>query len=199
MKVAISSMAIVEALDLDYIHKNHNIIKNANCLVLDGNLKQLVIDYIFQNYSEQDVFVDTVSTTKAMKFKNHLNKIYGIKPNKIEAEQLLETSIHTKEDYAIVVQQFLALGIHEVYISLGADGVIYGIDDQVYYEQGKEVSKANVTGAGDAFLSGIIYGYFQSLEHKRKITIANTLARLTLESNESTLDRETINEFLRSD
>ena len=48
-------------------------------------------------------------------------------------------------------------GIKEVYLTLGEDGVCYGNKKEVRFFPAVEAEAINVTGSGDAFLSGIVH------------------------------------------
>ncbi len=69
MKLALSDMDIAERIDIDYINKNARLIRNAAAVVVDANLNQSVLEYLFSNFKDVKFFVDTVSAAKAMKLK----------------------------------------------------------------------------------------------------------------------------------
>src|SRR5690554_1362807 len=70
MNVAISDMSIFEEISIDFIKQKKYLIENAKICVIDTNIPKEVIKYILLNNKKTDFFLDTVSTTKAMKIKD---------------------------------------------------------------------------------------------------------------------------------
>ena len=65
IKVAISDVDISGEIDIPYIKKHSDLIKNADFTIIDTNLSQTVIDYLFQYFPVNHFIVDTVSVTKS--------------------------------------------------------------------------------------------------------------------------------------
>ncbi|MCJ8342118.1 MAG: PfkB family carbohydrate kinase [Cetobacterium sp.] len=158
MKVAISAMDIFNNLTVDFIKNKMDFINKASICILDTNPPQETIEYIANNCSIP-LFVDCVSTNKAIKIKSILHKIHTLKPNKIEAEFLSGIKIIDDNSLEKAGEYFIKKGIKQIFISLGKDGV--------YYSNGSSKGKLstyttkviNSTGAGDAFMAGIAYGF----------------------------------------
>lgn len=158
MKVAISAMDIFDKLTVDFIINKLDIINKSSICILDTNPPQDTIEYIANNCTVP-LFVDCVSTKKAKKIENILSKIHTLKPNKLEAEFLSNIKIKNDDDLEKCANFFIEKGIKQVFISLGKDGVFYsnGIEKGKLNTLSKKV--INSTGAGDAFMAGIAYGY----------------------------------------
>lgn len=164
MKVAIAHMDIIDQLDIGFIRQNDLVIKNSKCIVVDTNLKQEVLEYLLTTYKDKEFFLDTVSTTKAMKIKDSIGYFHTIKPNKIEAEQLSGIKIDTDEDMERAIKYFLDKGVKNVIVSLGERGVAYGNSDKIGYLKNQPVEVVNATGAGDAFIAGLVYAHMNNLD-----------------------------------
>lgn len=164
MKVAIAHMDIIDQLDIGFIRKNDNVIKNSKCIVVDTNLKQEVLEYLLTTYRDKDFFLDTVSTTKAMKIKECIGYFHTIKPNRIEAQELSGITISSSDDVKKAIQYFLDKGVENVIISLGEKGVAFGNKDGVGILKNQPVNVVNATGAGDAFIAGLVYAYTNGLD-----------------------------------
>ena len=98
MQVAISQMEIYELIDETFIQENQLLLKNANIIVLDTNIPKKTIDYIGMNFSDIPIFVDPVSSKKAMRLKDSLSYIHTIKPNRHEVSDLLGIPADTIDD-----------------------------------------------------------------------------------------------------
>ncbi|WP_073508009.1 carbohydrate kinase family protein [Streptobacillus notomytis] len=179
MIVAISSMSILEKLDIDYIKSKEEYIKKADVLVIDTNLRQDVIEYI--STFNKKIIVDLVSTTKAKKIKNILNKIHSIKPNKIEAELLTGVEIKDEKTMRLAGQKLLDQGIENIYITLGKEGMFYMNKEKYGLINNPKIKAVDITGAGDAFTAGIVYsaknGY--DIEKSSKISMSMSIINVT--------------------
>ncbi|MGM0378118.1 MAG: PfkB family carbohydrate kinase [Bacillota bacterium] len=182
MKLAISDMNIIKEINVQYLKKYHKMIKNNEIIVIDTNLNQDVIDYIFDKYSDKKIFVDTVSSTKAVKIKKHLKDIYFLKPNSIEAGKLLDLNITTLDDRLEAVKKFVDLGINNVVLTSGKSDICFGDKNQINKISTSKVNMVNTTGAGDAFMAGIVYAYKKDFSLEKMIKIGNKMSKLTIES-----------------
>lgn len=185
MVLALSDMESINAIDINYLEEHHKEIANAKAIVIDTNLTEESIAYIFDKYQNIPIYVDTVSTTKAMKILPYLGSIHTLKPNRIEAEKLLGMTIQTDEDMMKAVQMFLEKGMKQIVVSNGGEGIFYGDAYGVHKIVPKPVKMINANGAGDAFMAGLVYGFMQELALKESIEFAMVMSKLTLESNET--------------
>lgn len=158
MKLAINHNKVISNINIDYIKKNDELIKNSKCIVLDTNLDENVLDYIFKTYNKP-IFVDAVSTSKSKKLINNLDKIYVLKPNKLEAEILSGINIKSKENIDEAIDILHNKGVKNIYLTLGEDGVIFSNGKLKKFYDSFNTDVKNATGAGDAFIAGVVYSY----------------------------------------
>ncbi len=189
MKLALSDMDIAEKIDTGYINKNARLIRNAAAVVVDANLNQSVIEYLFSNFKDVDFFVDTVSAAKSLKLKNLLSYVHTIKPNRIETEALTGIKVETIDDAYKAIDAFLNEGVKQVFISLGQDGVVYGSEDKREVFKPETVKMVNATGAGDAFMAAIVFSWINNFEPKRTLAFSSCASALAI-SCESTINPE---------
>lgn len=185
LSLAISDMEIIQSLTPELMEKKKTIIENAKLVVLDTNLRQDTLNYLFENI-EQNYFVDTVSVTKAKKLKNHLKYIDTMKPNIYEGEILSGIKAENKEDYVKIGKKLIDKGVKRVYLTLGSEGVLYFEENEVYKFNSKELDVENTIGAGDAFISGLVYGEYKELDSIEKVYTAIGASRVAIK------DRDTI-------
>lgn len=181
MHVAISQMNIVDEISIAYINEFNHMIENADCLVMDTNLKEEVVHYILNKYAHKKIFVDTVSTAKAVKVKGMLNKIYFLKPNLLEAELLSDFSGQTTE----VKQIIKNLPSHKIAISLGPNGVVGRDGHEIIQLSTPETHILNTTGAGDAFMAGMIFSEIKQLTFRESLKFAMSCSAHNIEQNET--------------
>ncbi len=181
MQLAISHMDIIDKLDESFIHSKHKSLNDSKVIVIDTNLSQKSIEFITKTYSHIPIFVDTVSTSKCLKIKNVLDKFEGIKLNKYEAETLSGIKINNLDDVKASCKYFIDKGIKNIFITLGGDGVYCANKEKTLHLPGVKVNIVNATGAGDAFMSGVIYGYINNfnLDETAKFSIGSSILALS--------------------
>lgn len=184
MRLAIADMDIIDNMNIDYIRENSHLIKNAKVCVVDTNVPEEVIEYTLTNCKGVDFFLDTVSTTKAKKVKDVIGYFHTIKPNKIEAEILSGIKIKNEDDLKQVGEYFLAKGVKRVFISLGKEGIYYNDGKNQEIIRTPKVKVTNATGAGDAFISGLVYSHVNGLDSKNsaKFAIASSILAISHEN-----------------
>ncbi|MBS4535385.1 winged helix-turn-helix transcriptional regulator [Clostridium sp. D2Q-14] len=188
MNVAISSMDIFNEITIDFLRKKTGLIGISKCIVLDTNLPKESIDYIVNYYKTKDIFIDTVSTTKALKIKDIIGKFHTIKPNKYEAEILSGIKIKSNKDLDRVADFFLNKGVKNIIITLGKDGVYYKNMDTSGHIKSPQINVINATGAGDAFMAALIYGKHKGFSLK-DIVIFSIASSLITMMDENTVNR----------
>lgn len=185
LEMAISDMDIMKHMTPKVLEAHKHQLEGARAIVADGNLPTETIEYLAENYGHK-MFFDPVSIAKSKKISQCLKKIYCITPNIKEAEHLLNFE-GTPEEVLINMQQ---KGVTFPVITLGEQGVAY-YDEKVHFCSPPEVAVKNVTGAGDALIAGLIYGYMHDLDYAEIIKCGQKMASYALNSHKS------VNESIR--
>lgn len=149
---AVSDMAIYDALTPAFLRTRLEVLNRAALVVLDANLSREALTYLAQNV-KAPLVADPVSVKKAEKLRDALPHLVAMKPNRPEASLLTGVVIHTRDDLPRAAEAFFRLGLKNVFISLGSEGV--------YFDDGHERGIlpcfageiVNTTGCGDAFLA----------------------------------------------
>ncbi len=206
MHVAISQMQIVKAIDTDYLNHFSPILSQAAAIVLDANLEASVMQYIAHQYANKVIFVDPVSTAKALRTVEILNYIDYFKPNILEAELILnslgEKQIETDdivERAKNAANKLVQYGVKHVALSIGEAGVLYASEGGIKHYPNQEVDVVNTTGAGDAFMAGWIDAVSRDLNQDDQMAYAMAAAKHNVMQNETVskiLNREVINSLL---
>ena len=122
MALAVSDMEICKRITPAYLASQLFLLQNAQVVVADANLSAESLQYLAENCTVP-LFVDPVSTVKAEKLRPILGKIHTLKPNRLEAELLSGVPIQTEADLNRAADALTELGVHRMFISLGAQGV----------------------------------------------------------------------------
>ncbi|MCK5153895.1 MAG: hypothetical protein KAQ93_06005 [Spirochaetales bacterium] len=184
MALALSDMTISDNISVNILESRDEILKNSDAIVFDTCLTEEVMNYILNTYCKKPIYVDPVSVGKAKALKSLISKVHTLKMNKLEAEFLSETNINNNSDLESSSEWFLDQGVKRVFITLGNEGVFYR-DSQTYgnYKPAEAIIK-NATGAGDAFMAGLIYGSLNNYNSEKIVRFASgvSLAALSVEN-----------------
>ena len=91
-----------------------------------------------------------------------------VNPDIIETENYVGFSIHNYEDAKRAVLPFLRLGVEYVALSIEGLGLLLASQQEMMLATPPKVNIRNVTGAGDALMAGMAYGFAREL-HLREI------------------------------
>jgi len=183
MHVGIAYMDILKRLDIAYIQKHEAIIRNASFCVVDTNLPE-ILEYLVTHY-EVPFVLDTVSTRKALKVKHLLGYFHTIKPNKLEAEILSGISIHTEKELQKVGRYFMEQGVQNSFITMGREGVYYKTPEREGIIRSSPVDMVSASGAGDAFVAGLVYGLCQQKSVEEEVMFAMGAALMAIGSEDT--------------
>lgn len=187
MVTGINDMGIVDLITPEFLEKRLDFINGAKICVIDANISKESIEWLAER-CKVPIFVDPVSVAKAGRLENVLDKIDTIKPNEYEAELLSGIKVVDKESAIEAAKALVAKGVKNVFISLGAKGIL-GSDKETYHFvkpiPGEVVS---VNGAGDCSMATITwarYYYDGALDVGEVCYLTQAAARLTVSSSEA--------------
>lgn len=172
MALALCDTSIIDDLSNELFEHYKDLIKSANLLVFDGNLTPQTLDYLFKTF-ENKIIVDGISTSKVIKFKDYLSKIYVLKVNSYEYD---------------VIKPFISDDNIPQYLIVtnGKDSIKCITNEQEYVIEIEPIEEVvNTTGAGDAFISGVISSLTHNDDIFEAIKKGDKLAKLTLTSKSS--------------
>jgi pseudouridine kinase len=183
LAVAIADMKIYDHLSPDLFYGEFPSMEQADFAVLETNFPSSVLDYLVNRYPGKKWILDTVSGDKAKRCEPVLSQLYVLKTNLLEAEVITGISSKTP-DYRPMVEFFLNEGVQNVFITLGKEGVIYGNRQGIHYQPPVPSKVINTIGAGDAFLSGIVFGIIQGMDLNQTAKLGLITAGLTVQTEE---------------
>lgn len=180
---AISSMEVLDEINIEFISKLIDLIKSYKYIVMDTNLREDVLEYICKNCPNSKIIVDCVSRKKALKIKKLLKYIYLLKPNIYEAEELTDIPYENESDLEKIVNVFLEKGVQKVFISMGEKGILYADKNENGIVRIKDKLKIeNTSGCGDAAMSGIIFGVVNENDILECAKLGNIAGFITAQS-----------------
>lgn len=182
MKIALSSMNILEKIDVEAVRKQDALLSTASAIVLDANLPAETLSYLTQHYKHRPIYVDPVSAVKATRLSCALSGIDTLKPNQAELEALVGLRTKTVEEVEIAAKKLCERGVRRVVVSMGAAGAVSVTRHKTLQLEAATICPVNTTGAGDAFMAGLIYADLNDFDERSALLCAATMAEITLES-----------------
>lgn len=181
MIAAVADTEAVRAITPEWLDKRSGEINRSDYIVADTNIGEDAIRWLMENVTAP-LFVDGVSTTKAHRVVNALRKaklpyLHTLKLNLKEALAVTQTAT-----YAEAAQQLLNIGVAHVYITLGAEGVYCRNAAEEWLFPALPGEVVNTTGAGDAFLAGVVYAHTKQIAFPQTAQYGLMAARATLMS-----------------
>ncbi len=157
LALGISAMDVYDEISTRMIDLKLRATQQPDYLVFETNFSSDILEFVAKDNQKAKLVLDTVSGKKALRSKEILPYLHILKTNLLEAEMLSGINPTNAESREELISYFLNLGVKNVFITTGKDGVIYG-NKEVITQRGPIPSTIlNTIGAGDSFVSGIVY------------------------------------------
>ena len=191
MLVAMSDMSVLEHLTPAVVDSKRELIRGAAAVVCDPCLGAETLERILDSAGDTPVFLDPVSTAYARRAAPLAGRFYGLKPNSLELAVLAGMDTDTDEGVERAAASLAERGAKCVAVSLGERGCYFaGAGGERFYRALRPVSEMrNATGAGDAFLAGLVYGFVNGMSPEDAVDCALAAGHIAVESDD-TISRE---------
>ncbi len=184
MALALSDMEIYRHLTPAVLSPRLGWLNNAQVIVIDANIPADTIQWLC-GHAEAPIFADPVSVTKAERLRDVLGKLNTLKPNRLEAELLSGVKITDEASLHAAADKLLETGLHRVFISLGADGVLAADRKQRLLLPCLPSRIVNTTGSGDAFMAALVWAYLRGTDLPGSTRAGLAAAAIAMESAET--------------
>ena len=179
MIAAVADTEAIREITPEWLGKRSGDINLSDFVVADTNISEEALSWLMENVTAP-LFIDAVSTTKAHRITNALAKtklpyLHSLKLNLKEA-----LAVTSETNYAQAAQKLLNMGVSHVYITLGSDGAYCRTAAEEYLFPALPGEVVNTTGAGDAFLAGVVYAHAKGLDSPQTAQYGLMAARATL-------------------
>lgn len=184
MELALCNMDALERISPRLIDEAAKEAAGSKIVALDTNLTEDTLSYAIEKMGNKPLFLDPVSVAKAERAKDFIGRFHIIKPNRMEAEVLLDMEIRDRDALEEAGRAFIDKGVKRVFITLSAGGVYYtdGVEADLVRPLGKLVDTGSATGAGDAFSAAVIYCCIHGYDIGRTVDFSLAAAALAMES-----------------
>ena len=179
MIAAVADTDIISNITPEFLETRIADINASTAVVTDTNLMVESLMYLI-DHCTVPLFIDTVSTAKAPRIIKALDssqtrRFHALKLNFKEAQAV--TGCETAKKAA---EQLTAQGVEEVYITMGGNGVYCSDGSRHEHYQAIPTRVINTTGAGDAFIAGIVHAAIQQIPFPETAQLGLKAARTAL-------------------
>lgn len=176
-----NDMSILDKVNIEQLEAFFHELKSNDIVVMDCNFPIHILKSIAKKVT-QTLVVDGTSAIKCQKLLGYLQEIDLLKLNKNEAESLSAVSINNEDNFIEAFKLLRLKGVNDCIISY-PEGLYYLKGCCVYsYKHNMSLNVVNVTGAGDALISGIVNGIYQRQDFDYVVQFGLALASITLQS-----------------
>ncbi len=196
MLQAVSDMDIYSNLTPEFLESRMTVINNQSLCICDTNIPTESLEYLLKN-TTCPVFVDTVSTAKAVKLQGLLDRVHTLKPNRIEAELLSGIEISNVKTLQTAAERILSFGVKQVFISMGSKGVYMANASTSSMLPCYPTEVVNTTGSGDAFMAGIAWSYINGMDIKKQALCGLAASAICVSDNETVSSKISVENIAR--
>lgn len=193
--LAVADMDIYDTVTADDMRQMLTKAGNCSWYVTDTNLPKEALNEVFNKREAQSgvrLAVIPVSAQKLDRIPQRPEVIDLLILNRLEALALTERWFGDREaDEASAIRKLIQCGIRQVIITKGSEGVLFMESGGTpVLKEAPTADVQDVTGAGDAFSSGVLHGLSLGMPLEEAAETGLATAKLTLES------KETVSEWL---
>lgn len=192
MEVAVNEMDLYRMLTPEYLETKLPVINRGKLLILDANLTEEAIAFLAENCTVP-ILAEPVSAAKTKKLIPVLDKIYGIKPNRLELGTMAGMEVSSEETLLKAAGMLIEKGVKEVYVSLSDKGVMSVDENGAKHLPCLPCTVVNTTGCGDAFMAAVAWATVKgmSLEEKTLAGLAaSSICVETMGANSTSLKED---------
>lgn len=165
LEVALADMDIYENITPDLLSKKSNLLRKARCIIIDLNCPSETIEFLcsFSAKYSIPIVVIPVSSPKMKRLPQNLGSVNWLITNVDETEAFMNCTMDSLDDWEGSVQKWLDLGVENVIITNGAEGVMAGgINEPIHHFPSiSTLIVEDVTGAGDSFCAGVLFSWLK--------------------------------------
>lgn len=184
LAVAVNDMQVLEHITPAGLAPHAELVRSAALLVLDCNLSDVALGWLFDQRGSKPVFADAVSAAKCLRLRPWLGRLHTLKVNRLEAQALSGLAVESSAEVEAAAAWLHGQGVQQVVVSLGAQGLYFSAKAAPAGEHGWQaalpVRVVNTTGAGDALMAGLVHSHLLHAPLPEAVRLAAGCAALTL-------------------
>ncbi|MDR2833739.1 MAG: winged helix-turn-helix transcriptional regulator [Streptococcaceae bacterium] len=199
--VALADMDAYQHLLPEVLVQKEKLLQSAKCIVADLNSPKETLEYLlhFANTNNKPLIFIPVSSPKIRNLPQDLTGLTWLITNQDESETFFKQTIDSGVSWENCAKKWLTLGVENVIITRGCEGVlaVNQNGETAYQAAFKSEKVVDVTGAGDAFCSAVIDGWLNELPLEKTLEQATLNALKTVESEYTVRPELTKNQLIK--
>lgn len=189
LHIALADMNIYQHISLTELSSSWDKFRKDCIIFLETNLSSETLAYAQHYFSNNYVCIDAVSASKACKLAYDLTGIDLLKIDRHEAEALTNITCNSSANYQQICEKLLCRGVKNILLTLGVEGHIVASEYAFKkFPAFKIADIIDVSGAGDAFIAGVLTGLQRNYELSLCSLYGAAAAYFTLQSLNTVCD-----------
>jgi pseudouridine kinase len=184
LHLGLAAMDIFEAITPSVLDEAWPNLASSHWVFADCNLPEATLHALMERKASAKLAINTVSVPKAQRLPEDLSQVDVLFTNADEARAMLG---ETSESLQCLTGGLRHRGAKSVVLTLGSDGHLVADDTGTHHVNALDTRTVDVTGAGDALMSGTIYGLMRGQSLVDASRLGAVLAAATLESEQDVL------------
>lgn len=183
--VALADMNIYDELTIVQFTPAWDSWSSQSLIFLDTNLPAELIGMILKQAVARNLLVciDAVSVTKAQKLPYNLEQVFLLKADRLEASVLTHMEINSVDDCLCAGRKLRRRGVKHAVLTLGRLGYVVVNELCEEYIAIPQIDRViDTSGAGDAFIAGILLGLQHNETMLRACQLGAAAAAYTVQS-----------------
>ncbi|CAH0120386.1 MULTISPECIES: carbohydrate kinase [unclassified Paenibacillus] len=187
MFIAIANYNVLDRLTSSMLAERWSAVASSQAVFLDSNVSAESLSYVIERCRDENIplYVDPVSLPDAQKLPQRLDGVHCIFPNRHEAGFLAGMVIERAEDCRIAARKIKDKGVRNVIITMGDQGLFYSSEEEERFLPTFSTEVVDVTGAGDAFTAGYLFGIVREESMHRACQLGLAASSIALQSDQS--------------
>ena len=184
LHTALDDSDCVRALTPEYLLENSDLIRTADVVFIDANLRRASADVIRAMCAEEGIplCLEPVAYGLATRYRDRLQGLYVITPNEREAEALTGLIVSSPAEATLAAKELVRLGVQIAIITLAREGVVYATGAEHGHISTAVGQIVDPTGAGDALAAAVVFGLMNQLPVDEAVRLGASAAALTVAS-----------------
>ena len=174
----------VRALTPEYIRENSDLIRSADVVFMDANIRRITADVIIEICNEEQIplCLEPVAYGLATRYRDRLRGLYLVTPNEREAEALTGMPVTSPAEATAAAKELIRLGVDIAIITLAREGVVYATAEEHGHIPALANAMVDATGAGEALAAAVLFGLMSDLPVDESVRLGASAAALTVAS-----------------
>lgn len=183
MEFAFANMDICDEMSVEWINRYKEVLKGAKMLVVDLNLPADSVATLIDFAKAQSIplTIIPVSGPKMNHLPDNLAGVQWLIVNQDESESFFDVRVNGEEDFIALGKRWLEVGVENVLITRGMQPSLY-MNKEAFHllKPPSNPQVVDVTGAGDSYAAGLIYGQVAGYSPLESLAMAMTNAYHTI-------------------